>query len=95
MKRTGPGTSRSSRRCSILQSGGRGQIVTWPGGGTEKLIINHTDPQTEQDGQYSSYKVPHPHFQELEFARRWRMPSSATPWRPSCTGRAAKQPPTR
>ncbi len=49
-----------------LQSGGHGQIVTWLGGGTEKLIINHTDPQTEQDGQYSSYKVPHPHFQELK-----------------------------
>jgi peptide/nickel transport system substrate-binding protein len=46
--------------------GGRGKVVTWPGGGTEKLIINHTDPQTEQDGQFSSYKVPHPHFKELK-----------------------------
>ena len=49
-----------------LQSGGRGQIVTWLGGGTEKLIINHTDPQTEQDDQYSTYKIPHAHFQELK-----------------------------
>ena len=49
-----------------LQSGGRGQLVTWPGGGTEKLIINHTDPETQQDGQFSSYKVPHPHFKELK-----------------------------
>ncbi|GAC1316696.1 MAG: peptide ABC transporter substrate-binding protein [Chloroflexota bacterium] len=48
-----------------LQSGGRGQIVTWPGGGTEKLIINHADPQTQIDEQFSSYKVPHPHFKEL------------------------------
>jgi peptide/nickel transport system substrate-binding protein len=51
---------------SSLQNGGKGQVVTWAGGGTEKLIINHTDPQTEQDDQYSSYKVPHPHFKELK-----------------------------
>ena len=49
-----------------LQSGGRGQPVTWPGGGTEKLIINHTDPEMQQDNQFSSYKVPHPHFKELK-----------------------------
>jgi peptide/nickel transport system substrate-binding protein len=44
---------------------GHGKVVSWPGFGTEKLIINHTDPQTEMDGQMSSYKVPHPHFQDL------------------------------
>jgi peptide/nickel transport system substrate-binding protein len=49
-----------------LQSGGRGQLVTWLGGGTEKLIINHTDPETEADDQFSSYRVPHPHFKELK-----------------------------
>jgi peptide/nickel transport system substrate-binding protein len=49
-----------------LQNGGRGQVVTWPGGGTEKLIINHTDPETQQDDQFSSYKLPHPHFKELK-----------------------------
>jgi peptide/nickel transport system substrate-binding protein len=51
---------------SSLQSGGRGQVVTWAGGGTEKLVINHTDPETQQDDQFSSYKVPHPHFKELK-----------------------------
>lgn len=51
---------------SSLQSGGRGQVVTWAGGGTEKLIINHTDPEIEQDGQFSSYKTEHPHFKELK-----------------------------
>jgi peptide/nickel transport system substrate-binding protein len=45
---------------------GRGKVVTWPGAGTEKLVINHTDPQTEMDGQVSSHKVPHPHFKELK-----------------------------
>jgi peptide/nickel transport system substrate-binding protein len=49
-----------------LQSGGRGQIVAWSGGGTEKLIINHTDPETMVDEQYSSYKSEHPHFKELK-----------------------------
>jgi peptide/nickel transport system substrate-binding protein len=51
---------------SSMQAGGRGQVVAWPGGGTEKLIINHTDPEVEQDGQFSSHKVPHPHFKELK-----------------------------
>src|SRR5579859_902321 len=49
-----------------MQSGGRGKVVTWAGGGTEKLIINHTDPEIEQDGQFSSYKTEHPHFKELK-----------------------------
>ena len=51
---------------SSLQSGGREQVVTWVGGGTEKLVINHTDPETQQDDQFSSYMVPHPHFKELK-----------------------------
>jgi peptide/nickel transport system substrate-binding protein len=49
-----------------MQSGGKGKIVTWAGGGTEKLIINHTDPETEVDGQFSSAKTEHPHFKELK-----------------------------
>ncbi|MCA1645611.1 MAG: peptide ABC transporter substrate-binding protein, partial [Chloroflexi bacterium] len=51
---------------NAMQSGSKGKIVSWPGGGTEKLIINHTDPQTEQDSQLSSYKTEHPHFRELK-----------------------------
>ncbi len=52
---------------AVLKSleSGRGKVVTWPGFGTEKLIINHTDPQTEVDGQVSSYKTDHPHFKDL------------------------------
>jgi len=49
-----------------LVSGGHGQIVTWTGGGTEKLIINHSDPETVVDGQKSSYQAPHPHFKVLQ-----------------------------
>ncbi len=44
---------------------GRGKVVTWRGFGTEKMIINHTDPRTEADGQVSSYKTKHPHFQDI------------------------------
>ncbi|MBV9327729.1 MAG: peptide ABC transporter substrate-binding protein [Chloroflexi bacterium] len=40
--------------------------VTLKGRGTEKLVINHTDPETLQDDQYSDYQVPHPHFKELK-----------------------------
>lgn len=49
-----------------LASGGAGTLVTWPGAGTEKLIINHSDPETELDGQRSHRDVPHPHFKELK-----------------------------
>lgn len=44
---------------------GQGVLVTWPGAGTEKLVINHSDPETEQDGQRSHRDVPHPHLSNL------------------------------
>ncbi|HEU5424222.1 MAG TPA: peptide ABC transporter substrate-binding protein [Nitrolancea sp.] len=49
-----------------LESAGRGKLVIWPGAGTEKMIINHSDPNTEVDGQKSSYKTEHPHFKVKE-----------------------------
>jgi len=49
-----------------MEGGGAGKLVTWPGGGTEKLLINRSDPQTEQDGQRSYYQILHPHFQDLK-----------------------------
>ncbi len=48
-----------------LQAGNQGKLVTWPGAGTEKLVINHTDPETEKDGQRSHRDVPHPHLSDL------------------------------
>ena len=53
----------------VLQSmlaAGKGNAIIWTGGGAAKLVINHSDPQTEMDGQKSSYQVPHPHFKELK-----------------------------
>jgi peptide/nickel transport system substrate-binding protein len=49
-----------------LENSPNGKAVTWPGAGTEKMVINHSDPQTEVDGQKSSYKTEHPHFKELK-----------------------------
>lgn len=49
-----------------MEAGGQGKFVTWTGGGTEKLVINHSDPLKETDGQKSYYKNPHPHFKELK-----------------------------
>ena len=48
-----------------LAGEGAGTLVTWPGAGTEKLLFNHSDPETELDGQRSHRDVPHPHFQDL------------------------------
>jgi peptide/nickel transport system substrate-binding protein len=48
-----------------LKDAGAGTLVTWPGAGTEKLLFNHSDPETEKDGQRSHRDVPHPHFQDL------------------------------
>ncbi|MEZ4521974.1 MAG: peptide ABC transporter substrate-binding protein [Thermomicrobiales bacterium] len=48
-----------------LESGGEGVLVSWPGAGTEKLVINHSDPETELDGQKSHRDVPHPHLSDL------------------------------
>jgi len=48
-----------------LAGEGAGTLITWPGAGTEKLLFNHSDPETELEGQRSHRDVPHPHFQDL------------------------------
>ncbi len=50
----------------IESTGSKGKFITWAGGGTEKLLINHSDPQTDQGGQKSNKNVPHPHFKVLQ-----------------------------
>ncbi len=50
----------------IEGAGQNGKFNTSPGGGTEKLLINRSDPNTEKDGQKSNKDVPHPHFQDLK-----------------------------
>ncbi len=50
----------------IESSGSDGKFITWAGGGTEKILINHSDPDTDQGGQKSNKNVPHPHFKVLE-----------------------------
>lgn len=48
-----------------MEAAGLGEVVAWPGGGTEKLLINHSDPNTEVNGERSYWEIPHPHFQDL------------------------------
>jgi peptide/nickel transport system substrate-binding protein len=50
----------------IEGAGKLGKFITWPGGGTERLNINWSDPNTEKDGEKSNKDVPHPHFKVLE-----------------------------
>ncbi len=57
----------------IEGAGQDGKFITWPGGGTEKLLINHSDPNTDQGGQKSNKDVPHPHFKVLEVRQALNM----------------------
>ncbi|HUG15432.1 MAG TPA: peptide ABC transporter substrate-binding protein [Thermomicrobiales bacterium] len=54
-----------ARLLEEMEASGDGVLVNWPGAGTEKLLLNHSDPETELDGQRSHRDVPHPHFQDL------------------------------
>jgi peptide/nickel transport system substrate-binding protein len=49
----------------IESAGNLGKFITWNGGGTEKLLFNFSDPNTEKDGEKSNKSVPHPHFTVL------------------------------
>ncbi len=57
----------------IESAGDLGKFITWGGGGTEKLLINHSDPETDQGGQKSNKDVPHPHFKVLEVRQALNM----------------------
>ncbi len=57
----------------IESSGDLGKFITWAGGGTEKLLINRSDPETDQGGQKSNKDVPHPHFKVLEVRQALNM----------------------
>jgi peptide/nickel transport system substrate-binding protein len=43
-----------------LLQGGKGDLVTSPGGGVEQIFFNQADPTTEVDGERSSPKSKHP-----------------------------------
>jgi len=53
----------------VLQNiarGGKGQVITGPGGGVEQIYCNQTDPNKDVDGQRSSVKAPHPFLTDLK-----------------------------
>ncbi|MGL4496683.1 MAG: peptide ABC transporter substrate-binding protein [Beijerinckiaceae bacterium] len=43
-----------------LEKGGKGKAVISKGGNIEYILLNHTDPWTEVDGERSSFKTKHP-----------------------------------
>ncbi len=43
-----------------IQQGGKGDLVTGPGGGVEQVYFNLTDPNKEVDGERSKLGNPHP-----------------------------------
>src|SRR5579859_4051526 len=47
-------------------AGGKGTLLTEPGGGVECLYLNETDPNKEVDGQRSSVKTKHPFLSDLK-----------------------------
>jgi len=48
-----------------IESGGLGELDALPGGGTERLMINFTDPNAEVDGERSHISMPHPVFADV------------------------------
>ena len=48
-----------------MEGAGVGTIDVLPGQGTEQLMINQSDPNTEVDGQRSHFGTPHPVFADV------------------------------
>ena len=48
-----------------LMQGGKGDLVTGPGGGVEQILLNQADPNTEVDGEKASLKSKHPFLTDL------------------------------
>ncbi|HXX38098.1 MAG TPA: peptide ABC transporter substrate-binding protein [bacterium] len=49
-----------------IARGGRGQIITGPGGGVEQVYCNMADPNKEVEGQRASLKAPHPFLTDVK-----------------------------
>jgi peptide/nickel transport system substrate-binding protein len=49
-----------------LMQGGKGELVTGPGGGVEQIILNQADPNTEIDGERASLKSQHPFLTDVK-----------------------------
>jgi peptide/nickel transport system substrate-binding protein len=49
-----------------LMQGGKGELVTGPGGGVEQIIVNQADPNTEVGGERASLKSQHPFLTDIK-----------------------------
>lgn len=54
---------------SELASDGEGKLLLFSQGYAERLHLNHSDPNTEVDGQRSEMNTPHPFFSDPEVRR--------------------------
>jgi peptide/nickel transport system substrate-binding protein len=52
-----------------IAAGGRGTLITGPGGGVEQIYCNMTDPNKTVDGQRSALKAPHPFLTDVRVRR--------------------------
>ena len=48
-----------------MESAGLGELDALPGSGTERVMINFSDPNTEVDGERSHVSVPHPVWSDV------------------------------
>jgi peptide/nickel transport system substrate-binding protein len=49
-----------------LMQGGKGELVTGPGGGVEQILLQQADPNTEVDGERASLKSKHPFLTDIK-----------------------------
>jgi peptide/nickel transport system substrate-binding protein len=49
-----------------LMQGGKGDLVTGPGGGVEQVLLQQADPNTEVDGERASLKSKHPFLTDIK-----------------------------
>jgi peptide/nickel transport system substrate-binding protein len=49
-----------------MAASGDGVLLSTPGPGVERVLVNFTDPNTEVDGERSHLSVPHPFLGELD-----------------------------
>jgi peptide/nickel transport system substrate-binding protein len=49
-----------------LMQGGKGELVTGPGGGVEQILMQQADPNAEVDGERASLKSKHPFLTDIK-----------------------------
>jgi peptide/nickel transport system substrate-binding protein len=56
-----------------LMQGGKGEMITSPGAGVERLLINFADPNTDKGGARAEPDTKHPFFADLDVRKAFAM----------------------